>query len=606
MIGAREGAFTAFRRVLARAMGAHPRVIVVPGRDVAVARGLDLIAAGLEPVASPRHANVLLIVGPLHPQLADAAATLYAQMPRPRAIVALEAENLTPLPPAAVVCALSQEGLREATQALPEVFAKGAFSETVKDFDAPALAVRVEYTCPMHPEVVSDEPGNCPKCGMTLVPKEAAAAGAHDGHGEKKDHGANAAHEGHHGHGHQHGRKEHGGHEAHSGHETHGQASEAATYTCPMHPEIVRNEPGQCPICGMTLISSDSADAPGGHHGAHPEMGSDGGTGHGAHAKMDHSAHGKMDHSNHGGMDHSAHGAGTDVPGIEPNFMSMVEMTKDLPASGDGLRMEWIDVPFGPFHPGLPGGLTLTLSLDGDTVAGATLHGLARAAELQAMLPATLDDLRRALKGLSPHNAGFYVALLDRAVLAALGETTDLTVESAAIARLRLLGDLRWIAGLARLKGAIDLAAQAEGLHRSLLTGHGEEIRAQLAQLCAKLQRAPAFRPIFSARGGPGPAPAERLARMAQDIATFADRAPAETAAPAQDMAGTGEAVVETGRGAARLKLTIKAGLVTDLQLVTPSQALAGHVAHITMHKELGEALAAVCLLDLDPWEVAQ
>ncbi|MFT4522908.1 MAG: heavy metal translocating P-type ATPase [Bacteroidia bacterium] len=26
------------------------------------------------------------------------------------------------------------------------------------------------YTCPMHPEVVSDEPGACPKCGMDLVP----------------------------------------------------------------------------------------------------------------------------------------------------------------------------------------------------------------------------------------------------------------------------------------------------------------------------------------------------------------------------------------------------------------------------------------------------
>jgi hypothetical protein len=27
------------------------------------------------------------------------------------------------------------------------------------------------YTCPMHPEVHQEKPGNCPKCGMTLVPK---------------------------------------------------------------------------------------------------------------------------------------------------------------------------------------------------------------------------------------------------------------------------------------------------------------------------------------------------------------------------------------------------------------------------------------------------
>jgi hypothetical protein len=28
------------------------------------------------------------------------------------------------------------------------------------------------YTCPMHPEVISDKPGKCPKCGMTLVPMQ--------------------------------------------------------------------------------------------------------------------------------------------------------------------------------------------------------------------------------------------------------------------------------------------------------------------------------------------------------------------------------------------------------------------------------------------------
>jgi len=30
------------------------------------------------------------------------------------------------------------------------------------------------YTCPMHPEVRQDGPGNCPKCGMALEPLIAA------------------------------------------------------------------------------------------------------------------------------------------------------------------------------------------------------------------------------------------------------------------------------------------------------------------------------------------------------------------------------------------------------------------------------------------------
>src|SRR3989344_6111434 len=28
------------------------------------------------------------------------------------------------------------------------------------------------FTCPMHSEVQQDKPGNCPKCGMTLVPEK--------------------------------------------------------------------------------------------------------------------------------------------------------------------------------------------------------------------------------------------------------------------------------------------------------------------------------------------------------------------------------------------------------------------------------------------------
>jgi len=32
-------------------------------------------------------------------------------------------------------------------------------------------AAGVVYTCPMHPEVISDKPGQCPKCHMDLVKK---------------------------------------------------------------------------------------------------------------------------------------------------------------------------------------------------------------------------------------------------------------------------------------------------------------------------------------------------------------------------------------------------------------------------------------------------
>ena len=35
--------------------------------------------------------------------------------------------------------------------------------------------------------------------------------------------------------------------------ETRGVAIQGAVYTCPMHPEIIRDEPGECPICGMAL-----------------------------------------------------------------------------------------------------------------------------------------------------------------------------------------------------------------------------------------------------------------------------------------------------------------------------------------------------------------
>jgi FtsP/CotA-like multicopper oxidase with cupredoxin domain len=70
----------------------------------------------------------------------------------------------------------------------------------------PADAGPVTYACPMHPEVTSDEPGRCPKCGMKLlaapgsVPTpaaadDAAATGEPGGHGADHHHGEGEAHE---------------------------------------------------------------------------------------------------------------------------------------------------------------------------------------------------------------------------------------------------------------------------------------------------------------------------------------------------------------------------------------------------------------------------
>src|SRR5690606_15888045 len=40
-------------------------------------------------------------------------------------------------------------------------------------------------------------------------------------------------------------------------------------YTCPMHPEIVRDAPGSCPLCGMAL---EPMGVPTGDEGPNPEL----------------------------------------------------------------------------------------------------------------------------------------------------------------------------------------------------------------------------------------------------------------------------------------------------------------------------------------------
>ena len=95
------------------------------------------------------------------------------------------------------------------------VVAAGSFSGCRSSDDhGTGTTAAAKYQCPMHPTVVSDRPGDCPICGMKLVPIKAADAKPAPG-----------------------------------------TVSDAASgkYLCPMHGQVVADRPGNCPICGMKL-----------------------------------------------------------------------------------------------------------------------------------------------------------------------------------------------------------------------------------------------------------------------------------------------------------------------------------------------------------------
>ena len=229
--GARQARPSFFRRLVAWAQARELAAFVVPDPEAARALGVDLEAAGLRTADTLRHASVLVLVGELSPGLKKAAAIAHAQMPRPRAILAIGTVDFSPLPEPTASAEPRQEDVAASVAELRRLFAQGAFSPETADFDVDAVRTQTEYVCPMHPEVVRSEPGSCPVCGMALVPREAAGGGGHDGvmdhhavHGAQHEDMAHDAHEQHRGDRVSHGDMDHGEPEPHTA--AHGERKE--------------------------------------------------------------------------------------------------------------------------------------------------------------------------------------------------------------------------------------------------------------------------------------------------------------------------------------------------------------------------------------------
>ena len=690
--GARQARPSWFRRLSAGATARQLSAFVVPGPDVARARGLDLEAAGLEIADTPRHASVLVLMGEVPEGLKKAAAVAYAQMPRPRAIFAIGVNDISPLPAPDVSISLGQETLAEGVAQLRRTFAENAFGVEVAEFDVEAVRTETEYICPMHPEVVRGESGSCPICGMDLVPREAAAGGMNHGdgnHGHMDHEGINHADMDHGNAGRDHeshgadeiqsgdgaGEHEATGHDGHVGmdHDAaeHRNDQTATQYTCPMHPEVESDVPGSCPKCGMDLVpregNAKEAEAPDEyasgearshagmeHEGTSESQGSHGSMNHGHTDHGEHQGHSDRsgDHTPHGGHDHMDHG--------KMGFMSMVEMTKDLPRSSDGLPMEWVDVPFGPLFPGLPAGLALTLTLDGDTVAETEvepgIEGWATVETLAGPIDEVPDRLAL-LNRLSPES---YRMLALRALEDAAGVAPDERVARArtgALEQERAASHLGWLASFAHLIGYPWLERRAGLLQLALLRATDADEVAWLAgearSLRRRVQRTPLLRrklagvgglpdgtdargPVAKAAGLGSDARANeesylrmgfepvvrdggdalsrlrvRLAEIEQSLDLAKEAGSVVLPDRAFDGAGgtpsgTGTGTVETPRGAATLRLTLEEGEVSRVELDTPSTRHMDLVGPACEQRELADALVGVASLDLSPWEVVR
>ena len=605
----RQTRFAALQKWVSRAFARDLSCLIVPGQDVALAHGLNVSATGMRVSASPRDANVLLIVGGLSEKMGEVAAVLYAQMPRPRTIIVLGGTTPSSFPDADVSAGLSQKALADAVGRLKRALAEGAFATSAEDFDASVLHVKIEYVCPMHPEVVEDEPGSCPKCGMDLVAREAGEQTPEGGHDHE------------HRHDHEQQCQDHDHDDSNEHQQEHAHENAATEYTCPMHPEIVRDEPGSCPKCGMDLVVREDGEDE-------------------AHSEHEHSSHdhGEHDHSGHehGGHDHGGHDHGGHDHGAS-GFMSMIEVTKDLPRSADGLQMDWLEVPFGPVFPGLPGGLKLTLTLDGDGVTegqatslvGVTNEG-ENIEESEEMDAETFIGYLSAAIPLAPVSYRLLVCLAIEQAAGLEGDSANAGARTGALERERIASHLGWLAQLGRQLGFAWLTQRAATLQLQVREANRDSLAAlepALRTLGTRLERTPLLKsrlkgigllptessdlrgPVARAADEGGDAWARLRQRLAEISASLGlIKSGGEPALPVLrdvgDVSGTGEATVDTPRGEARLSLKLERGHVKSYKLDTACSQHIGLVPKLVEGQELGDALLAVGSLDLSPWEV--